>query len=360
MLTRRRAAWVAAFITAGVVIQLNAGQVFGAIPLQAAESYECSAKPADAAKPPPIPTAPPLDGPYQTAPKSERPLCPEGDVPYFKGVASSNKAMPPSPAGYSHETGAQGVSGTEAVPAYTSGLYGYTGQEEPFLDPSDPSAHSLDQMWLVAPNGSTVEYGWTVDRSLNGDAHPHLFIYRFDGGSPTCYNSGERYSCPTATKCTGAAAEPHRNGWVQVSTTEAPGEQVGVNPYLDSYLINDYEGNWWFLHDGTWLGYYASCAWANFPNGIPRNEAGGEIYSSGNQYCIDSQMGNGGAGANYENADLWTGLEQEITKSGGSPTGVAAAQMTGESDELTTQYSVGQYSPSAGHASQFRFGGGAC
>jgi hypothetical protein len=89
-------------------------------------------------------------------------------------------------------------------------------------------------------------------------------------------------------------------------------------------------------------------------------QAGGEVYSSGSPYCINSAMGNSGSGATNPNADLWLGLEQEITTSGENPTGVAAAQMTGENDDLGTQYSIGQYSPSNGHASQFRFGGPAC
>lgn len=33
-----------------------------------------------------------------------------------------------------------------------------------------------------------VEVGWTVDRELNGDAQPHLFVYHWVDGQATCYN----------------------------------------------------------------------------------------------------------------------------------------------------------------------------
>jgi hypothetical protein len=359
-----RAKWglICSLLLCCLVLQVGANSTYAAIPAQAAGSYTCQARPAPADRPtpPPLPTPPAsLDG-YQVAPKSQAPLCPEGQVPQFTGTATSAQAVPPNPTGYSHEYGYQGPGATP-VPFDTSGLAGYTGQEEPTLDPSDPSAHSIDQLWLIDPNTkSDVEYGWTVDRGLNGNAQPHLFIYRFDGGSPTCYNTGVRYGCPTATHCSGRAGAAHGNGWVQESSTEAPGEALGVNPYLDQYAAVDYGGNWWILHDSTWLGYYPTCAWATHITGIPVNEAGGEVYSKGSPYCINSAMGNSGSGATNPNADLWLGLEQEITTSGENPTGVAAAQMTGENDDLGTQYSIGQYSPSNGHASQFRFGGPAC
>ena len=124
--------------------------------------------------------------------------------------------------------------------------------------------------------------------------------------------------------------------------------------------MTDYGGNWWVLHDSTWLGYYPTCAWAHTITGIPFLQAGGEVYTSTNVYCVNTAMGNSGSGATNPNADLWPGLEQEITASGTNPTGVASAQMTLFNESYASQYSIGQPSPGNGTATQFRFGGPTC
>jgi hypothetical protein len=216
-------------------------------------------------------------------------------------------------------------------------------------------------MWLIDPTtggslGSDVELGWNVDPTVNDDLAPHLFIFRFDASSPTCYNTGAANGCRTAFCLPGNGDGLDDNGWQQVSNTEAPGEAVTPGT-LDTYEVAAMGTNWWVLHDGTWLGYYADCAWQHPITGIPVIEAGGEVYSNTNPLCIPTDMGDGLSGALDASADEWTGLQYQIT---GGPVRTIPATMTGESDDLGSQYSIGQYVPSDNLASQFSYGGGVC
>jgi Neprosin len=236
-----------------------------------------------------------------------------------KGVPqpkSNDLAAPPSienEGGYFHAIGFQ-----NDLPAGTSGMEASQTQQDPEVDPSDPQARSLSQMWLLdwhaGPSEenqglSDVEFEWDVDPPLFGSGGAHLFIYRFDGGGGTCYNAGSYYRCPTATNCPntgpGSPGYPATNGYVQVSTTESPGELLTPNVY-DEYIAEDYEGNWWILHGSTWLGYYAGCAWANPIKGLWELQAGGEVYSSYSE-TPDTQMGNGQPG-DTPNSAQWTSM----------------------------------------------------
>ena len=49
--------------------------------------------------------------------------------------------------------------------------------------------HSLAELAVLSSDGQQiVEVGWTVDRGLNGDDDPHLFVFHWVDGVGTCYN----------------------------------------------------------------------------------------------------------------------------------------------------------------------------
>jgi hypothetical protein len=53
--------------------------------------------------------------------------------------------------------------------------------------------HSLGEMAAESADGrNIVEVGWTVDRGLFGDSEPHLFVFHWVNGAPTCYNGCEQ------------------------------------------------------------------------------------------------------------------------------------------------------------------------
>ena len=52
-----------------------------------------------------------------------------------------------------------------------------------------PAYHSLIELAVESLDSSQiVEVGWTVDKELNGDDLPHLFVFHWVDGAPTCYN----------------------------------------------------------------------------------------------------------------------------------------------------------------------------
>src|SRR5579871_1420661 len=62
-------------------------------------------------------------------------------------------------------------------------------QADPEIDPAYDGAHSLQEISLQdSAQQQTVEVGWTVDRGVNGDALPHLFVYHWVNGGTSCYN----------------------------------------------------------------------------------------------------------------------------------------------------------------------------
>ncbi len=168
---------------------------------------------------------------------------------------------------------------------YAAGGGGTVLQANPALGGAD--FHSLAEIAVLSDDSrQIVEIGWTVDRNVNGDAHPHLFSFHWIDGEPTCYNG-----------C----------GWVQVSPSRAPGMQVtaGERHRYEIKLIN---GDWWLFYDGEGLGYYPQSRWngqfatAGFVDWF------GEVAASSKSPC--TQMGNGKLGvdagaASFEDLHLF-------------------------------------------------------
>ena len=113
----------------------------------------------------------------------------------------------------------------------------------PNLDPADPEAHSLQELAIQSPGlDQIVEIGWTVDRSLNGDIAPHLFVFHWVDGEPTCYNG-----------C----------GFVQTPTRIVPGMELPSGGFSTFQIEhNDVDRRWEFSLDGTMFGYFPDSLWS--------------------------------------------------------------------------------------------------
>ncbi len=182
-------------------------------------------------------------------------------------------AVPPKPLGV--KAAANDVSylynvGSQA--ADTSGLFANVTIGKPDLDKTD--YHSLAEVALQSADGKQiVEIGWTVDRLVNGDDDPHLFVFHWVNGEPTCYN-----------KC----------GFVQVSPTVKPGATLTYG-ITKKFGIQYFKDAWWVAYDTEWIGYFPETNWTE--RGVEFNRSGylqvfGEVAASREQPC-GTAMGNG-------------------------------------------------------------------
>lgn len=143
-------------------------------------------------------------------------------------------------------------------------------QADPEIDPNYAGAHSLQEISLQdSAQQQTVEIGWTVDRGLNGDTKPHLFVYHWVNGGTSCYNG-----------C----------GFVQVSTTNTPGETVTAGASAQ-YAIQFRQGSWWVQYNNDWVGYFPGSLWNNTYTTAQVITAFGEVSEASSPACTD--MGNG-------------------------------------------------------------------
>ncbi len=142
----------------------------------------------------------------------------------------------------------------------------------PRLDPAD--AHSLQELavqWMDKDGNFTeiVEIGWTVDRYVNGDAAPHLFVFHWVDGNPGCYNG-----------C----------GFVQTSTEIVPGMKMPSGGFT-TFGIEHVGDQWQLSLDGTMFGYFPDSLWTGaFPQ-LLLVQTFGEVASYSTPTCSD--MGTG-------------------------------------------------------------------
>ena len=140
-------------------------------------------------------------------------------------------------------------------------------QEQPRVGPAD---HSLMELAVESlDTHQIVEVGWTVDPGLNGDALPHLFVFHWVNGAPTCYNG-----------C----------GFVQVSSAVHPGGTVRPGE-SQSYAIAHADGKWWVEYAGTWFGYFPDSLWNGAYTKAGFSQPFGEVATKGPNSC--TMMGNG-------------------------------------------------------------------
>jgi hypothetical protein len=146
--------------------------------------------------------------------------------------------------------------------------------KRPNYDNSGGAGHSLDEIAVQGGtgNGNIVELGWLVSSDMNGDADPHIFVFHWVDGTPSCYNG-----------C----------GWQQWSSIYFPGQNI--SKILDRDVYAGYvfwQNNWWAWFDDQWLGYFPGSLWSS---GYSRNaiiQWFGEIASL-NGIPPKTQMGDG-------------------------------------------------------------------
>jgi hypothetical protein len=123
---------------------------------------------------------------------------------------------------------------------YATGASVSLWRGRPRLDPAYPDSHSLQELAVQSVDGlQIVEIGWTVDRGLNGDLAPHLFIFHWVDGIPTCYNG-----------C----------GFVQTSTKIVPGMELPSGGF-SAFRIEHVGDRWQLSLDGTMFGYFPDSLW---------------------------------------------------------------------------------------------------
>jgi Neprosin len=214
-----------------------------------------------------------------------------------KGGLLVNKRRPnkkptdPNPAGYFHTGDSQ------------NGLfYGWDG----FLNVWAPTInspegagtdHSILQVWLQnydKPEVQSLEGGWTVDQTLNGDTQPHIFTYYTTNGYTQDGNNLGGYNTL-------------HSGWVQYSSAVFPGNRINgisssggtqtdVSMKFQLYREpNNGTLNWWVAVQGIWMGYYpASLFNGGLGNNVDWIGCGGEVFSSlANPELTQDQMGSG-------------------------------------------------------------------
>jgi hypothetical protein len=156
--------------------------------------------------------------------------------------------------------------------AVTDGAYANFAISKPTLANAD--YHTLAELAVQSASGNQiVEVGWTVDRVVNGDSDPHLFVFHWVNGQPACYNG-----------C----------GFVQYSANVSPGDTLPQD-VTKRLGIQYYNGAWWIAYDTEWVGYYPASLW---PGGFTQTgmvQVFGEVAAASAAPC--TAMGNGLHGA---------------------------------------------------------------
>jgi len=224
----------------------------------------------------------------------------------------------------------------EPVPSATSPVHFYYASAAQFVEntgtyanlvigtPTLASAdyHTLAEIAVQSADGrQIVEVGWNVDRTVNGNDDPHLFVYHWVDRTESCYNG-----------C----------GFVPYSTTAVPGLTLpsGVSK---QFGIQYFNGDWWIAYDSEWVGYFPGTLWNGNFNHSGLLQWFGEVAASGTAPC--TQMGNG------------------LTSSSGDAARVGSISLLGTATPVTTnvQASSTIYPVSKLSERTFRYGSpGAC
>ncbi|OLB82546.1 MAG: hypothetical protein AUI14_00430 [Actinobacteria bacterium 13_2_20CM_2_71_6] len=140
---------------------------------------------------------------------------------------------------------------------------------KPFLDTAD--FHTLAEIAVQSADGSQiVEVGWIVDRGQFGDANPHLFVFHWIDGVPTCYNG-----------C----------GFVSDSTTLTAGQTLPVSSTRKKFEIRHRLGAWYIGYNGSWFGHFPDSEWGGRYTQAGLIQWFGEVAANSAAPCTD--MGNG-------------------------------------------------------------------
>ena len=182
---------------------------------------------------------------------------------------SSTDAVPP--AAVATDSTVNFLYNVGSQTATADGLYATLTIAKPTVAAVD--YHSLAELAVQSADGTQiVELGWNVDRSVNGDDDPHLFVYHWINQKTTCYNG-----------C----------GFVQYSSNVKPGDTLTYG-VAKKFGVQFSDGNWWVAFDSEWIGYFPATLWSDA--GVTFTQGGflqvfGEVAAASTKPC--TQMGTG-------------------------------------------------------------------
>ncbi|WP_250002338.1 neprosin family prolyl endopeptidase [Actinoplanes sp. M2I2] len=222
-------------------------------------------------------SAAPPDASGSLAPRGKH--GPKGRSGGRSGVIRSQQTTiaPPKPPGVKQAAAAANdvnyLYNVGSQDANSAGVFANVTIGKPELAKKD--YHSLAEIALQSADGEQiVEVGWTVDRVVNGDDDPHLFVFHWVNDVPKCYND-----------C----------GFVQVSPNIKPGATLTYG-VTKKFGIQYFNNAWWVAYDTEWVGFFPEKIWNDA--GVQFDRSGyvqvfGEIAAAQSKPCTD--MGNGTA-----------------------------------------------------------------
>jgi hypothetical protein len=219
-------------------------------------------------------------------------------------------------------------------PAETDGAYANLTISKPKL--GDADYHPLAEVAVQSADGKQiVEVGWNVDRVVNGDDDPHLFVYRWVNREPSCYNA-----------C----------GFVQYSPNIKPGDTLKYD-VTKKFGIQYFNGAWWVAFDSEWIGYYPESLWNDA--GITFNRSGlvqifGEVAATSDKPCT-TQMGNGQPPVIYDEKAEAEG--KELEKNPNAARIASVSYLNGPPVEMFIRSTSKVYATDAPSVRSFRYGG---
>lgn len=218
------------------------------------------------------------------SPQVSKPTCgTSAEVPQPASITLSSQRHAPTPMTINHTSIAAGYHYVYGY-QYATAIGGQASfsQHTPNLNTTD--YHTLAETASESGDGKQiVEIGWNVDRSVNGDANTHLFVFSWVNGTGNCYNG-----------C----------GYVQYSSSVRPGQTIAGDGSSYIYAIEYFSGNWWLYSQNQWIGYFPGTLWSN--KGVSFTQVGlvqwfGEVAANGG---TGTQMGNGVYGSNSGSATI--------------------------------------------------------
>lgn len=233
-----------------------------------------------------------------------------------------------------------------ATPAQAALTYFYAGAQQTITDAgayanmtiATPTIttgdfHSLAEITVKDSTGNqAVEFGWTVDPTLNGDSNPHLFVYWWKNGVGQCYNTG----------CTGYTA--YASATIAVGATLSNGAM--------RFGIQHSSGAWWVWYGttggvGNWVGFISDTNWTTAWTSFGKAQFFGEV--AVNVASPTTLMGNGACSGGTTPASF--GSVQYVT----NPVANVNLTTTGMVTDST------KYDSTLASARTFKYGGdGSC
>jgi hypothetical protein len=193
-----------------------------------------------------------------------------------EGVLESEPTdvVPPAPPSVTTKSAAAATAifhyNVASQAAVTQGAYANLTIHKPELAEED--YHTLAELAVQSITddiAQTVEVGWTVDRVVNGDADPHLFVFSWVDNKARCYNG-----------C----------GFVQYSENVRPGDTLPLDT-TKRFGIEFHDSAWWIAYDSEWIGYFPAKEWTVDFSKTTLVQVFGEVASATAKPCTD--MGNG-------------------------------------------------------------------